>query len=251
MAANYVETLRQRVAKLRRMRVEQLRHIAVSAAITVVLMLLNVEFASCSKPQASETQVYRAINDKQVLRMRSGDEVELTRDGTNFVCNFSKENDALRLTLTMMGTPQPVYFRFVPQGLRSDDGTILYAPAEYQAVMQLRNEGLAFGKEAIQRIAVQHDANFLTSSLGPQAKLDLPPIAQQELMTRLQQLGTPVGPLNVQGDITFESQFFEPRGMFSTQLNYPAGTARIDLAISHPVGRWQIDTIGFSMGAHP
>jgi hypothetical protein len=115
----------------------------------------------------------------------------------------------------------------------------------------MRNEGRAFGQEAIQRIAVQHDANFLASSLGPQAKLDMPPSAQQELISKVQQLGTPVGPVNVQGDITFESQFFEPRGVFNAQLNYPAGAARIDIAISHPVGRWQIDTIGLSMSAHP
>jgi hypothetical protein len=112
----------------------------------------------------------------------------------------------------------------------------------------MRNEGRAFGQEAIQRIAVQHDANFLASSLGPQAKLDLPPSAQQEMISRVQQLGTPVGPVKVDGDITFQSQFFEPRGIFNAQLNYPAGAARIDVAISHPVGRWQIDTIGISMG---
>jgi hypothetical protein len=111
----------------------------------------------------------------------------------------------------------------------------------------MRTEGRAFGQEAIQRIAVQHDANFLGSSLGPQARLDLPPSAQQEMISRVQQLGTPVGPVKVDGDITFQSQFFEPRGVFNAQLNYPAGAARIDVAISHPVGRWQIDTIGISM----
>jgi hypothetical protein len=114
-----------------------------------------------------------------------------------------------------------------------------------------RNEGRAFGKEVIQRLAIQHDANFLASSLGPQAKLDLPPLAQQDLIAKLQQLGAPVGPPNVQGDITFQSQFFEPRGLFTAQLNYPAAAMRMDVAISHPVGRWQIDTIGLSTGAQP
>ena len=113
----------------------------------------------------------------------------------------------------------------------------------------MRNEGIAFGKEAVQRIAVQHDANFLANSLGPQARLDLPPMAQQEMMTRLQQMGAPVGAVDVKGDITFESQFFEPRGSFYADVNYPTGPMRIDLNISHPVGRWQIDTIGVSMGA--
>ena len=113
----------------------------------------------------------------------------------------------------------------------------------------MRAEGIAFGKEAVQRIAIQHDAAFLANSLSPQAKLDLPPMAQQEMMTRLNQLGAPVGPVDVKGDVTFQSQFFEPRGNFYADVNYPTGPMRIDLNTSHPVGRWQIDTIGVSMGA--
>jgi hypothetical protein len=114
-----------------------------------------------------------------------------------------------------------------------------------------RNEGRAFGRQVIERLVVNHDANFLASSLGPQAKLDLSPLMQQDLMAKLQQLGAPVGPLNVEGDITFQSQFFEPRGLFTAQLNYPTGAMRMDVAISHPVGRWQIDTIGLSTGGQP
>jgi hypothetical protein len=114
-----------------------------------------------------------------------------------------------------------------------------------------RNEGRAFGRQVIERLVINHDANFLANSLGPQAKLDLPPMAQQDLIQKLQQLGTPVGPLNVQGDIYFESQFFEPHGSFNALLNYPTGAMRMDLAVSHPVGRWQIDTIGLSTAAAP
>jgi hypothetical protein len=114
-----------------------------------------------------------------------------------------------------------------------------------------RNEGRAFGRQVIERLVIHHDANFLAASLGPQAKLDLPPMAQQDVIAKLQQLGAPVGPLDVQGDIYFQSQFFEPRGNFYAQLNYPTGAMRMDLAISHPVGRWQIDTIGLSTAAAP
>jgi hypothetical protein len=113
----------------------------------------------------------------------------------------------------------------------------------------MRDDGRAFGRQVIERVVLQHDANFLATCLGPQAKLDLPPMAQQELMGRLQELGTPVGPLNVQGDVMFESQFFEPHGAFNAQLNYPSGSARIDVAVSHPVGRWQVDNIGLNIGA--
>ena len=114
-----------------------------------------------------------------------------------------------------------------------------------------RNEGRAFGRQVIEQLAINHDANFLAASLGPQAKLDLSPMAQQDMIAKLQQLGAPVGPLSVQGDISFQSQFFEPHGIFTAQLNYPSGAMRMDVAISHPVGRWQIDTIGLSTAAPP
>jgi hypothetical protein len=109
----------------------------------------------------------------------------------------------------------------------------------------MAKEGREFGREAIQRITVQHDAAFFASRLSPQARLNYPPSAQQEFMSEIEKLGTPVGPPDVKGDIQFQSQFFEPRGSFHARVNYVARGAEIDLEVSHPVGRWQIDTISF------
>jgi len=53
----------------------------------------------------------------------------------------------------------------------------------------------------------------------------------------------------VQGDIQFQSHFFEPNGNFHAHINYPARGADINVAISHPVGRWQIDEIIFTAEA--
>jgi hypothetical protein len=110
----------------------------------------------------------------------------------------------------------------------------------------MANEGRAFGKEAVQRIGVQHDLNFFSSHLSPEARLQFPPSAQQDFMSRIEKLGTPVGSVDVQGDIVFQSQFFEPRGNFHARINYPARGAEINLSISHPVGRWQIDDVAFA-----
>lgn len=110
-----------------------------------------------------------------------------------------------------------------------------------------QKEGREFGNQAIQSLAVQHDPAFLASRLGPAARLDFPPSAQQELISKLQQLGTPVGPIDLKGDITFQSQFFEPRGFFTAHVNYPTRGARIELGTSHPVGRWQIDTLALNL----
>src|SRR6478736_2267071 len=107
-------------------------------------------------------------------------------------------------------------------------------------------EGRDFANEAIQKIAVQHDGNFFISRLSPKMRMAFAaPTAQQEFMNEIVKLGAPVRPVDVQGKIEFNSQFFEPHGSFHARIYYPARYADMDLTISHPVGRWQIDEIAF------
>lgn len=107
-------------------------------------------------------------------------------------------------------------------------------------------EGTAFARDAIQKIAVQHDGNFFISRLSPQMRMAFAaPTAQQEFMNEIVKLGAPVRPVDVQGKIEFNSQFFEPHGSYHARIYYPARYADLDLTISHPVGRWQIDQIAF------
>jgi hypothetical protein len=110
----------------------------------------------------------------------------------------------------------------------------------------MTTEGRKFGREAIQRIVVQHDVKFFGDHLSPQARLQFPPSMQQQFIAKFQELGAPVGSVDVQGDILFQSHFFEPRGNFHARLNYPAGPYEINISVSHPVGRWQIDDISFA-----
>src|SRR5438046_7888119 len=110
---------------------------------------------------------------------------------------------------------------------------------------QMSKDGLAFAQEALQRIVVQHDLNFFGSHLSPQARMNFPVSAQQEFMNDIVQMGSPVGAIDLQGKIEFQSQFFEPQGAFHARINYPARYADFDVSISHPVGRWQIDAIAF------
>jgi hypothetical protein len=107
-------------------------------------------------------------------------------------------------------------------------------------------EGRDFANEAVQKIAVQHDGNFFISRLSPQMRMAYAaPTAQQEFMNEIAKLGAPVRPPDVQGKIEFTSQFFEPHGSFHARIYYPARYADMDITISHPVGRWQIDQIAF------
>ena len=110
---------------------------------------------------------------------------------------------------------------------------------------EMAGEGKQFANEATQKIVVQHDINFFASHLSPQARMNFPVSAQQEFMNEIVQMGAPATAIDLQGQIEFQSQFFEPHGSFHARINYPAKYADFDLIISHPVGRWQIDTIAF------
>src|SRR5215467_4190316 len=114
---------------------------------------------------------------------------------------------------------------------------------------QMAQEGRQFGRQVIQELVMQHNVKFFADHLSPAMRLQYPPSAQQDLMTQLDKLGTPMSPPNVQGDIVFQSQFFEPNGNFHAHINYPTRGADINVAVSHPVGRWQIDEINFTAEA--
>ena len=101
----------------------------------------------------------------------------------------------------------------------------------------------AFGREMIERLAVHHDKAFFSDHLSPQARLDYPPSQQDYIVQKLTEMGTPAQPIPIAEVVTFESQFFSPRGYFTAQLNYPGQGATMVIAVSHPVGKWQVDNI--------
>ena len=110
-------------------------------------------------------------------------------------------------------------------------------------------EARAFGREMIERLTVRHDIAFFRDHLSPQAKLDYPPSRQQDVIGMFTQLGVPNQPINIEENITFESHFFSPRGFFTAHLLYPTQTATMQIAVSHPVGKWQLDDLSFTAGA--
>jgi hypothetical protein len=114
---------------------------------------------------------------------------------------------------------------------------------------QMAQEGQAFGKQVIQELVIQHNLKFFADHLSPAMRLQYPPSAQQDLMTQIQRLGTPLSAPDVQGDMQFQSHFFEPNGNFHAHINYPTRGADINVAVSHPVGRWQIDELIFTAEA--
>src|SRR5438094_968075 len=111
---------------------------------------------------------------------------------------------------------------------------------------QLAREGDQFGRQVIQDLIMQHSVTCVGDHLSPAMRLQYPPSAQQDLMTQVAKLVSPLSPPKVEGDIVFQSHFFEPNGNFHAHIDYPTRGADINVAVSHPVGRWQIDEIGFT-----
>jgi hypothetical protein len=116
----------------------------------------------------------------------------------------------------------------------------------YSHKSAMDKEGRLFGRQMIEALTVKHDKAFFASNLGPQAKLDYPPSAQEALIQQFVQLGAPAQPIKIDENMTWESQFFEPKGYFTAHLNYPARAATMRVAISHPVGKWQLDNMEFA-----
>ena len=112
-------------------------------------------------------------------------------------------------------------------------------------------EARAFGREMIQRLAVQHDQAFFANNLGPQAKMDYPQSEQVRIITKLKEYGVPAQPIKIDENVTFESKFFSPRGFFTAHLNYPSQPVTLELAVSHPVGKWQVDNLTITAGTSP
>ena len=109
-------------------------------------------------------------------------------------------------------------------------------------------EARSFGREMVEALTVKHDVNFFVNHLSPQMRIDYPPSQQQYVISQFQQLGVPQQPIKIDEIVTFESQFFSPRGHFTAHLFYPTQAATLDIDVSHPVSKWQLDNMTFSTG---
>ena len=116
----------------------------------------------------------------------------------------------------------------------------------YSHKAAMDKEGRLFGRDMIEALAVRHDKAFFAAHLSPQAKIDYPPSVQQTTIEQFQQMGVPAQPVKIDEKMEWKNQFFEPQGFFTARLNYPARGATIRMAVSHPVGKWQLDNLEFA-----
>jgi hypothetical protein len=116
----------------------------------------------------------------------------------------------------------------------------------YSHKAEMDKEARRFGRQAIEALTVKYDEPFYANHLSPQARVDNPPSSQKALLQQLRELGAPAQPIKIDENVTWQNQFFEPSGYFTAHLNYSARAATMQIAISHPVGKWQIDNVSFN-----
>ena len=115
----------------------------------VIAVVTAIGVVSCDKPkdQASSAipnpkqafeakpfhgEVYRTFDGGKTLTLISRDECEVKKGGTTFLCKYTKQDDALRVVMAVMGTNQVVYYKLVPEGLKEENGSILLTDSLYQ-----------------------------------------------------------------------------------------------------------------------
>lgn len=121
----------------------------------------------------------------------------------------------------------------------------------YSSRQDAEKNARIFATEVTKRVAISYDEKFLHVHLSPEAQKTYLRSSRDRLLDRLRELGVPAQPIDVQGDVAFTSYFFDPKGTFRAQLNYPTTSAQVDLSISRGMTVWQVDTINLTWNPPP
>ena len=104
-------------------------------------------------------------------------------------------------------------------------------------------EARQYGHDIVNRLVVQHDVGVLNNEINPDLRNKTPPSAREYMIQRFTQLGVPQQPIPIDDNVTFDSYFFAPHGFFTAHLNYPGQEMLLQIAVSHPQTKWQVDDI--------
>ena len=107
----------------------------------------------------------------------------------------------------------------------------------------VEKEAWDYARQVADHIVLQHDARFVDLNLSPRAQVDMPPSSRERIFTKLRELGAPDKRMALSGNVRFSSYFFEPKGYFRAQINFPGTLAKLDMAVSPSHGPWQIDSL--------
>jgi hypothetical protein len=112
----------------------------------------------------------------------------------------------------------------------------------YNYASSTDSEAENYAREVVQKLTVDHDANFLAHNLSAKGRLEIPPISRQTLIENFVRLGQPRRPFDLKGTVAYRTQSGakEPVGHYQTVLHYPNAEGQLDL-VARRHARWEID----------
>jgi hypothetical protein len=113
----------------------------------------------------------------------------------------------------------------------------------YSSRAEAEKKARGFAGQIVQSLAVNYDVRFLNSHMTPQAQLNYIPSWRDRMVQHLKGFGPLTKPIETKGDVTFNSMFFDPHGMFKSELTYATMTATLNVGISRGMNAWQVEDI--------
>jgi hypothetical protein len=113
----------------------------------------------------------------------------------------------------------------------------------YSSRQDAEKNARIFANEVVKKVAVNYDEKYLHVKLSPEAQVQYLKSWRDRLMDRMRELGVPAQPIEVQGNVSFTSYFFDPHGTFTAPLKYPTTSATLEVGVSRGMTVWQVDTI--------
>jgi formylglycine-generating enzyme required for sulfatase activity len=97
-------------------------------------------------PKPFKNEVYRTIDGSEVVTITSLTELELRKGRDNFICEYTRQDDGIRVVLTVLGTKQAVYLStFSDPGLGVmglKDGNLVLLDAQHYRDYQAEQAAL-------------------------------------------------------------------------------------------------------------
>jgi YD repeat-containing protein len=225
--------------------------------VTLFLLLL----ISASVAQAFDQQSYRTRDGRSSITLNSSDELEYrVSDGAILLCKYTSQKEALRVILTTLGTQQVLYFRRVPQGLISSDGTLYLSPsalaeAQRQEGIAKRAQENARAQEQQRRSEEQRLANIAAQRQAEEQRL-ADDRARKEAPEKLRALLAPRPTLNG----TYQTGY-GPKKMWLKVTSFDSGTGSVTADVddvdvkqgspNHAVGNVSGDTLTLTSDSKP
>ena len=121
----------------------------------------------------------------------------------------------------------------------------------FSARVDTQNDARAFAQEVIQKVVVEYDEKYIDLRLSQSARSKHTLMWRTRMLQYLRSFGQLSKPIETESEVLFTSHFFEPRGLFKSELVYPTTTARFDLVVSKGMTSWQIEEMNLIWNPPP